>query len=149
MNRVNQELFISAIFRPTWTLQQNVHYSWNFSGCIMINGTFHSIKVWDWDNRNYHLLCCDHETSDLQIKFMNLRYMCKDKKVSYILKSTHTHMWGDQAEWVVCREYWFLDTPNYWTEILLFLIVFSQTKSSISLEPQVQFWWGLQQKKAL
>ena len=45
------------------------------------------------------------------------------------------YMWGDQAEWVLCWEYWFWDTSNYSVKFLLYLIVFSYTKLSISLEP--------------
>ncbi len=59
------------------------------------------------------------------------------------------HMWGDQAEWAVCREYWFLDTSTYCLEFLLYSIVLSQTKLSVSLELQVQLWLGFQQNKAL
>ena len=58
-------------------------------------------------------------------------------------------MWGDQAEWEVCRDYWFWDISNYGMKILLYLIVFSWTKLSISLESLVRFWWGFQQNKAL
>ncbi len=59
-----------------------------------------------------------------------------------------SHMWGDQAEWVVCRQYWFWDTSNYSMKIPLYLIVFSWIKLCISLEPWVRFWWGFQQNKA-
>ncbi len=38
------------------------------------------------------------------------------------------YMWGDQAEWVVCREYRFQDTSNNGMQFLLYLIVFSWTK---------------------
>ncbi len=46
-----------------------------------------------------------------------------------------SHMWGNQAEWVLCWEYWFWDTSIYSVKFLLYPIVFSYTKLSISLEP--------------
>ncbi len=56
-------------------------------------------------------------------------YFAKDKFAFY------HHLWGDQVEWVICREYWFCNTSNYSIKFLSYLIVFSCTKWSISLEP--------------
>ncbi len=36
----------------------------------------------------------------------------------------HWYMWGDQAEWVVCRGYLFWEITNYSMKFLLYLIVF-------------------------
>ena len=34
-------------------------------------------------------------------------------------------MWPDQAEWVGCWEYWFIDTSNYCMQFLLYNIILS------------------------
>ena len=60
----------------------------------------------------------------------------------YNKQTLDNQMWHDQGEWVGCREYWFWDIVNYTVQLLLYFIVFSITKLTLSLDPQAQFWWG-------
>ncbi len=57
---------------------------------------------------------------------------------------THDHyklkMWGDQAEWVLCQEYWFWDTSIIVWNSLIVSYFFQLHKIVYILEPYVRFW---------
>ena len=55
------------------------------------------------------------------------------------------YFWYDQGDWVRCRRYCFWDIGKERGQICLFYIVFSTDKLLITLQPDIQFLWGLHQ----
>ena len=57
-------------------------------------------------------------------------------------------MWHDQEEWIGCRGSWFWDIGKNSVQIPLFYIVFSNDKFVITLQPDIQLLWDLDQNEA-
>ena len=83
-----------------------------------------------------HIRCFRKTIEPLKIKYIVFQSntLPKTQFLLVILIQVVATMWGDQAEWILWREYWFWDYGDLYVQymkFLLYLIVFSWIEFSI------------------
>ena len=99
--------------------------------CISISQTYCTVYI-NWKTK-VPTACPPHDMDKLKSEMFFLQWKI------YVTWS---------REWVGCREYWFWVTGLKRWQILMFFIVFKLQRMFVSLQPDVQLRWGLDQNVA-